>query len=100
MDADWYAVGVILYQALTGQLPFTSSLAQILLGKQQRAPAPPRSLCPEIPDDLEALCLALLSRDPGTRAGYAWRPRSPASARESSWEARRGAPSARRPWPR
>lgn len=65
--SDWYSVGVMLFQALSGELPFQGSLAQILMEKQRR-PAPsldPKS--PNVPDDLEALCRGLMEPDPRSR---------------------------------
>jgi tetratricopeptide (TPR) repeat protein len=63
---DWYAVGVMLYEALCGNRPFTGSLWQILQDKQQRDPDP-LPADPAIPADLAALCLQLLARDPRQR---------------------------------
>jgi eukaryotic-like serine/threonine-protein kinase len=65
--ADWYAVGVLLYEALTGTLPFEGHPLQMMLEKQTEAPPPPRSKLPQIPADLDALCMALLRTDPATR---------------------------------
>jgi len=42
--SDWYNVGSMLYQALTGRLPFTGSLLEVMSQKQGREPAPPREL--------------------------------------------------------
>ena len=65
--ADWYAVGVVLYQALTGRLPFWGPELRVLVDKQQQPPPSPRTIVPSVPDDLESLCLELLQPDPARR---------------------------------
>jgi hypothetical protein len=65
--ADWYGVGVVLYEAITGRLPFTGSAFEMLLSKQSSEPAPPRVLMPELPVELSALCVGLLKPDPARR---------------------------------
>ncbi|HEY7956763.1 MAG TPA: AAA family ATPase [Polyangia bacterium] len=65
--ADWYAVGVLLYQTLTGRLPFSGPSLLVLQDKQRLTPAPPRALVPAVPRDLDELCVQLLSRLPGER---------------------------------
>jgi serine/threonine protein kinase len=67
VEADWYAVGVILHEALTGQLPFAGSAMEMLMQKQAGEPPPPASLAPGIPADLDALCRSLLRAEPHRR---------------------------------
>jgi tetratricopeptide (TPR) repeat protein len=66
-EADWYAAGVLLYQALTGQLPFVGNPAAITLAKQRGVLVAPGALIPGIEDPLNELCLALLQPDPAKR---------------------------------
>ena len=65
--SDWYSVGVILFQALTGQLPFTGSLYDVLIGKQKRQAPSPAELADDLPADLVKLCETLLEATPERR---------------------------------
>jgi eukaryotic-like serine/threonine-protein kinase len=65
--ADMYSAGLVLYEALTGRLPFEGTALEILLAKQRWQPPVPALLLPEAPDDLSSLCVRLLQRDPGAR---------------------------------
>ena len=65
--SDWYSVGVLLFEALTGRLPFDGSALEVIEAKQARAAPRPSELLPETPDDLDELCAALLARDPSLR---------------------------------
>jgi serine/threonine protein kinase len=65
--SDWYSVGVMLYEALTGALPIDGDVRQILAGKQSLDPPDPRRRAPDVPDDLADLCVRLLQRDPDAR---------------------------------
>jgi len=66
-EADWYAAGVLLYQALTGWLPFTGRFIEITTQKQKGLATPPGALVPGIDPGLDELCRALLAPDPAAR---------------------------------
>ncbi len=65
--SDWYSVGALLYEALTGQLPFSGTGVKLLLQKLETDPPPPDALVPDLPADLVALCVALMARSPADR---------------------------------
>jgi eukaryotic-like serine/threonine-protein kinase len=69
--ADVYAVGVMLYEILTGRLPIDGTQLQILLEKQTREPTPPSSIVAGVPEDLNALCMKMLRFEPSHRPSLA-----------------------------
>jgi signal transduction histidine kinase/DNA-binding CsgD family transcriptional regulator len=65
---DLYAVGVVLYELLTGQPPFSGNTPIAILPQILAAPVtPPRTLEPTIPAALEAVILKLLAKKPADR---------------------------------
>ncbi|WP_168210906.1 protein kinase domain-containing protein [Persicimonas caeni] len=67
---DWYAVGAMLYEALTGEPPVTGDTPlQLLLRKQTVEPTPISELVEGVPADLEELCMGLLRLAPEERPG-------------------------------
>ncbi len=65
--ADVYSLGVILFELLTGERPFRGN-TRMLLHQVIHDDAPsPRKFSPNVPRDLETICLKCLEKDPGKR---------------------------------
>jgi serine/threonine protein kinase len=65
--SDWYAFGIVLYEALTGALPFSGDGLKVLMDKMHTTPSAPRERAPGVPLDLDRLCTALLQIHPEDR---------------------------------
>jgi hypothetical protein len=65
--SDWYSVGVMLFEALTGRLPFDGDMHGVLQAKLERDAPSPASLVADLPADLETLTEHLLQRRPEAR---------------------------------
>jgi serine/threonine protein kinase len=65
---DIYSLGVVLYEAVTGLVPFQVTTLKDAMEKHISAPPPPpRSVAPQLPAELEAIILRCLAKSPGDR---------------------------------
>jgi WD40 repeat protein/tRNA A-37 threonylcarbamoyl transferase component Bud32 len=65
--SDVYSLGVILYQLLTGELPFRGSKGMLLHQVLHDDPKPPRAFNDQLPRDLETVCLRAMAKEPSRR---------------------------------
>jgi eukaryotic-like serine/threonine-protein kinase len=67
-SSDLYSVGIVLYEMLTGKVPFTGDSAiEIAMKHLNEAPKPPSKIRPEIPEALDQVVLRALAKNPEDR---------------------------------
>jgi serine/threonine-protein kinase len=70
--SDLYSLGIVLYEMLTGKVPFTGDTpVEIAMKHLSQVPEPPSTLRPEVPHDLDAVVMRALAKDPDQRYGSA-----------------------------
>jgi eukaryotic-like serine/threonine-protein kinase len=70
--SDLYSLGIMLYEMLTGKVPFTGDTpVEIAMKHLSQVPEPPSKLRSEVPHDLDAVVMRALAKDPEQRYGSA-----------------------------
>jgi eukaryotic-like serine/threonine-protein kinase len=68
--SDLYSLGIVLYEMLTGNVPFTGDTpVEIAMKHLSQIPEPPSKLRPEVPHDLDAVVMRALAKEPDQRYG-------------------------------
>jgi serine/threonine-protein kinase len=67
-SSDLYSTGIVLYELLTGKVPFTGETpVEIAMKHLSQAPEPPSAIRPELPRDLDLVVLRALAKEPADR---------------------------------
>ncbi|MGH3025003.1 MAG: Stk1 family PASTA domain-containing Ser/Thr kinase, partial [Gaiellaceae bacterium] len=70
--SDLYSLGIVLYEMLTGKVPFTGDTpVEIAMKHLSQVPSPPSELREGVPHDLDAVVMRALAKDPDQRYGSA-----------------------------
>jgi tRNA A-37 threonylcarbamoyl transferase component Bud32/tetratricopeptide (TPR) repeat protein len=64
---DQYSLGVLLYELLTDAVPFAGPVDMVLYHAAHSEPRPPRALRPDVPPDLQTICLKAMAKRPADR---------------------------------
>lgn len=64
---DWYSVGIMLFEALTGHLPFRGTFEDVMAAKRTGKPPSVQDRAGDFPEDLAELCRRLMHADPKRR---------------------------------
>ncbi|WP_038058193.1 protein kinase domain-containing protein [Thermus amyloliquefaciens] len=86
--SDIYSLGIVLYEALTGQPPFTGGYETVIHQQIFQVPTPPKQLNPQIPQVLSDLVLKMLEKDPAKRPSLD----EVIQVLSGSWEEEKGLP--------
>ena len=71
-QSDLYAIGIVIYELLTGRVPFDGdSPVTIALKQVSELPVPPSAYAPVVTQELDAIVLRALEKDPARRFGDA-----------------------------
>jgi serine/threonine protein kinase len=66
-SSDQYSLGIMAYEMLTGQTPFSGSMLMIQLGHVEKTPTPPHEIVPAIPESVSGVVMKMLAKKPADR---------------------------------